>query len=93
MHSDFFQGKTDKGLFYSPNHYRQTLLSKQEKEEEKFLQCTKILSVTSSEVLLHLSLTKLHFRKVSGTKIRAFKKLKNIHNKTKSSGHINNNRF
>jgi hypothetical protein len=32
-HSDFFQEQTNRGLFYWPNHYGETLLSKQEAKE------------------------------------------------------------
>ncbi len=34
MHSDFFQGQMDRGLFYWPNHSWETRLSRQEEEEE-----------------------------------------------------------
>jgi hypothetical protein len=30
MHSDFFEGDMDRGLFYSPNYFPETSLSKQE---------------------------------------------------------------
>jgi hypothetical protein len=35
-HSDFFQGQTDRGLFYGPNHSRETRLYKQEEQEEAY---------------------------------------------------------
>jgi hypothetical protein len=34
IHSDFFQGPTDRGLIYGLNHSIENLLSKQEREEE-----------------------------------------------------------
>jgi hypothetical protein len=36
-HSDFFQGKTDRGLFYWPDHSGETMLSNQEDEQEELL--------------------------------------------------------
>jgi hypothetical protein len=38
MHSNFFQGLTDRGLIYGPNHSNENLLSKQEREEENIIQ-------------------------------------------------------
>jgi hypothetical protein len=32
MHTDFFKGQTDRGLFFWPNHSLETRLSKQEEE-------------------------------------------------------------
>jgi hypothetical protein len=34
-HSNFFKGHTDKGQFYWPNHCGETLVLKQEEEEDK----------------------------------------------------------
>jgi len=33
-HSNFFQGQTDRGLFYGPNHWWETRLSKENEEED-----------------------------------------------------------
>jgi hypothetical protein len=35
VHSDFFQGETDRVLVYGPNHSVETRLPKQEEEEEE----------------------------------------------------------
>ncbi len=45
MHSDFFEGDMDRGLFYSLNYFPETLLSKQEEvgfSMENTASCTHI---------------------------------------------------
>ncbi len=37
MHGDFFQGQTDTGLFYRPNHSGETRLYKQEDKQDDLL--------------------------------------------------------